>query len=237
MDYRQNRFQYKKCPRNNVRRCVCRNFCWYDKPYSNSTYNKIFSFIIMKLTLFSNDKLLYDVLKREFNDILIQNSLEKDSSIVIFDSLNKDKIVSCMEKINDKNNKLIININDFSLEETDNIIKPFRLNTLLNKISDFYKYFKDNIFIFPIGTINRNRQTLTIKNTIIQFTKKETEVLIQINDGDRTKEDLLNQVWNSKSNRNNTVETTIYNIRQKLLQNGVKDFIVCENGLYSTLLN
>lgn len=191
----------------------------------------------MKLTLFSNDKLLYDVLKREFNDILIQNSLEKDSSIVIFDSLNKDKIVSCMEKINDKNNKLIININDFSLEETDNIIKPFRLNTLLNKISDFYKYFKDNIFIFPIGTINRNRQTLTIKNTIIQFTKKETEVLIQINDGDRTKEDLLNQVWNSKSNRNNTVETTIYNIRQKLLQNGVKDFIVCENGLYSTLLN
>ncbi len=191
----------------------------------------------MKLTLFSDDKLLYNVLEREFNDISLSNSLEKDSNIIIFDGLDERKIISYLKEIDDKNNKLIININDFSLEGIDNIIKPFRLSLLIDKISDFYRYFRDNIFVFSLGTINRNRRTFTTGGTVVQFTEKEIELLLQITNCKKTKEDLLAQVWNSKSTENNLVETTIYNVRQKLLQNEVEDFIVCENGFYSTSLN
>lgn len=191
----------------------------------------------MKLTLFSNDKLLYDVLEHEFSDMLLSRSLEKDSNIIIFDGLDEEKIISHLKEIDDKNNKLIININDFSLEGIDNIIKPFRLSLLADKISDFYRYFRDNIFVFPFGTINRNRRTFTAGGTVVQFTEKEIELLLQITNCKKTKEDLLVQVWNSKSTENNLVETTIYNVRQKLLQNEVEDFIVCENGFYSTSLN
>lgn len=191
----------------------------------------------MKLTLFSDDKLLYDVLEHEFNDISLSKSLEKDSNIIIFDGLDERKIISYLKEIDDKNNKLIININDFSLEGIDNIIKPFRLSLLIDKISDFYRYFRDNIFVFSLGTINRNRRTFTTGGTVVQFTEKEIELLLQITNCKKTKEDLLAQVWNSKSTENNLVETTIYNVRQKLLQNEVEDFIVCENGFYSTSLN
>lgn len=191
----------------------------------------------MKLTLFSDDKLLYNVLEHEFNDISLSNSLEKDSNIIIFDGLDERKIISYLKEIDDKNNKLIININDFSLEGIDNIIKPFRLSLLIDKISDFYRYFRDNIFVFSLGTINRNRRTFTTGGTVVQFTEKEIELLLQITNCKKTKEDLLAQVWNSKSTENNLVETTIYNVRQKLLQNEVEDFIVCENGFYSTSLN
>lgn len=192
----------------------------------------------MKLTLFSDDKLIFDVLKREFSDILISKSLESinDSNIIIFDTLDKEKILSCLNKIDDKNNKLIININDFLLEKVNNIIKPFRIGSLVDKISDFYKYFNENIFILPIGTINKNRRTLTVKGKVIQFTEKELELLVQINNDSKTREELLSIVWCSKSFENNVLETTIYNVRQKLLQNEIEDFIVCENGAYSVSL-
>ncbi len=192
----------------------------------------------MKLTLFSDDKLIFDVLKREFSDILISKSLESinDSNIIIFDTLDKEKILSYLNKIYDKNNKLIININDFLLEKVENIIKPFRIGSLVNKISDFYKYFNENIFILPIGTINKNRRTLTVKGKVIQFTEKELELLVQINNDSKTREELLSIVWCSKSFENNVLETTIYNVRQKLLQNEIEDFIVCENGAYSVSL-
>lgn len=192
----------------------------------------------MKLTLFSDDKLIFDVLKREFSDILISKSLESinDSNIIIFDTLDKEKILSYLNKIDDKNNKLIININDFLLEKVNNIIKPFRIGSLVDKISDFYKYFNENIFILPIGTINKNRRTLTVKGKVIQFTEKELELLVQINNDSKTREELLSIVWCSKSFENNVLETTIYNVRQKLLQNEIEDFIVCENGAYSVSL-
>lgn len=192
----------------------------------------------MKLTLFSDDKLIFDVLKREFSDILISKSLESinDSNIIIFDTLDKEKILSYLNKIDDKNNKLIININDFLLEKVNNIIKPFRIGSLVDKISDFYKYFNKNIFILPIGTINKNRRTLTVKGKVIRFTEKELELLVKINNDSKTREELLSIVWCSKSFENNVLETTIYNVRQKLLQNEIEDFIVCENGAYSVSL-
>ncbi len=192
----------------------------------------------MKLTLFSDDKLIFDVLKREFSDILISKSLESinDSNIIIFDTLDKEKILSYLNKIDDKNNKLIININDFLLEKVNNIVKPFRIGSLVDKISDFYKYFNKNIFILPIGTINKNRRTLTVKGKVIRFTEKELELLVQINNDSKTREELLSIVWCSKSFENNVLETTIYNVRQKLLQNEIEDFIVCENGAYSVSL-
>ena len=192
----------------------------------------------MRLALISDDKLLFDVIKSEFKDIIIDDSLDdiNKNNIIIFDGIAKEEIDNILNKITEEYNKLIININDFLINKSNiiNITKPFKLVYLIDKISFFLDYFEKNIVTLPIGIINKNIKTLTIDNKIIKFTEKELEFLLEIiNNSNKNKNNLLETVWGSKSIESNVLETTVYNIRKKLLQNEVKDFIVCENGIYS----
>ncbi len=192
----------------------------------------------MRLALISDDKLLFDVIKSEFKDIIIDDSLDdiNKNNIIIFDGIAKEEIDNILNKITEEYNKLIININNFLIKRISviNITKPFKLSYLIDKIYSFFDYFKKNIVTLPIGIINKNTKTLTIDNKIIKFTEKELEFLLEItNNNNKNKDNLLKTVWGSKSIESNVLETTVYNIRKKLLQNEVKDFIVCENGIYS----
>ena len=192
----------------------------------------------MRLALISDDKLLFDVIKSEFKDIIIDDSLDdiNKNNIIIFDGIAKEEIDNILNKITEEYNKLIINMNNFLIKKISviNITKPFKLSYLIDKIYSFFDYFKKNIVILPIGIINKNTKTLTIDNKIIKFTEKELEFLLEItNNNNKNKDNLLKTVWGSKSIESNVLETTVYNIRKKLLQNEVKDFIVCENGIYS----
>ena len=64
----------------------------------------------MRLALISDDKLLFDVIKSEFKDIIIDDSLDdiNKNNIIIFDGIAKEEIDNILNKITEEYNKLII---------------------------------------------------------------------------------------------------------------------------------
>jgi two-component SAPR family response regulator len=130
------------------------------------------------------------------------------------------------------NNRLVISIGKNPMENVVNIYVPFRIGSLFQKISNFISYSKNNIATKAFGTINFNENTLVKNNVVIQFTEKEMELIKKIMATRISRGKLLKSVWGTTAGDNRVLETSLYNIRQKLADGGIDDFIECSDGYY-----
>lgn len=192
----------------------------------------------MNILIFSDDNFLISTLKQNVQNKVdnynILKQLINNYEIIIFDNLEKGTLEQYLIKIN-LNNKLVININNFHLNNISNIKLPFNIRYLLEKINNFEIYYNSNVLKCYKGLLNIENNTYTENRITIQFTHRETDFINAIIDCKKTKEELLKQVWNQKIYDTKVIETTLYNIKQKLLQNNINNFIVYNDGFYQLL--
>ena len=177
----------------------------------------------MNIILFSDDNFLIKYLKKEFNNILINCNEVKYNDIIIVD----ENTELCKNYINN----FTINISNNYLENIVNITLPFKLDDLKSKINNLQEYITKNIYFFDNYIIDVNKNVILINNKEFQLTAKEIElILFLFKNPNSNKIDILDKVWNNKNIDNKSIETTIYNIRQKINKD---NFIICNNGNYS----
>ncbi len=177
----------------------------------------------MNIILFSSDNFLIKYLKKEFSNVHVGCNEVNYSDIVIID----DNVDLSKKYINN----FTINISNNVLDNIVNIALPFKLDDLKNKINNLQEYITKNVYIFNNYIIDISKNIILINNKEFQLTAKEIElILFLFKNPDSNKIDILDKVWNNKNIDNKSIETTIYNIRQKTNKDS---FIVCNNGNYS----
>jgi two-component SAPR family response regulator len=193
----------------------------------------------MNILLFSKDIFLTKTLESRFGEIDFEvKKGHREYAIVIFDDCDKNFIEEYTANLvgADLDSYLIINIGSKQVDNVTNITIPFKINSLIDKISEFTNYYKKYIVEYGGGILNLNKKTFSFKNNIIYFTNKEIELIDFLLKNDKVdKQTLLDRVWNIKIFNDKVVETAIYNIRQKFKNINFENFILCENGIYSIL--
>lgn len=192
----------------------------------------------MKILIQSKDSFIINYIQNIYSEHIINNcdNNVKNYNIIIFDCINTDII---KEQVRDLYlpNYLVVNITNNSeiVENIVNINTPFKVITLKDKIDNFISYYNKNVINIFNGVLNINKNTF-MKNgsdKIIQFTTKEIELIYYLYKNDNsTREDILKNVWQMKLIDNKVIETTVYNIKQKMALVDVLNFIECNNGLY-----
>lgn len=192
----------------------------------------------MKILIQSKDSFIINYIQNIYSEHIINNcdNNVKNYNIIIFDCINTDII---KEQVRDLYlpNYLVVNITNNSeiVENIVNINTPFKVITLKDKIDNFISYYNKNVINIFDGVLNINKNTF-MKNgsdKIIQFTTKEIELIYYLYKNDNsTREDILENVWQMKLIDNKVIETTVYNIKQKMALVDVLNFIECNNGLY-----
>lgn len=192
----------------------------------------------MKILIQSKDSFIINYIQNIYSEHIINNcdNNVKNYNIIIFDCINTDII---KEQVRDLYlpNYLVVNITNNSeiVENIVNINTPFKVITLKDKIDNFISYYNKNVINIFNGVLNINKNTF-MKNgsdKIIQFTTKEIELIYYLYKNDNsTREDILENVWQMKLIDNKVIETTVYNIKQKMVLVDVLNFIECNNGLY-----
>ena len=174
----------------------------------------------MNIVIFSKDNFLINYLTKTFENILVNDDGFSYDAVVILDNVEKDIKAST-----------IINIsNDIAMDQAVNIKPPFKLDDLTKKIEEAIDYINNNIFSFNGCFIDKGKNILFFNNLFIQLTAKETDLICYLyNTKNSSKMDILNNVWNMNNKDNKSLETMIYNIKQKTSN----DFIICNDGLYS----
>jgi hypothetical protein len=195
----------------------------------------------MNALIFSDDSFLVDSLRERFaTDLTLRSCLTSDSSspidedILLFDQMSDDLIREKTEGLC-INNKLILSIGHSQVKNVTNLIPPFRIANLFYRIEWFISYVRNNIFFHPFGTINFNENTIVKNGILIKLTEKEMELIRKLMVRRSTKDELLRDIWNIKvvpSVDNRVVETTVYDIKQKLSSYAMEDFIKYSDGYY-----
>lgn len=189
----------------------------------------------MSIFLMSNDKFLFNFIKNNVNtDVYFGDSEDIDYNkyfIFIFDLTEEEKIKNIMQNI-DLNFNLVININKFRIENIINIELPFKVNILKDHIDTYISYINKYCIFDDKFKLNKNKNTVFINNKNIQLTEKECLLISTLyNMGKVNKDELLKIVCGGYDN-SKAIETLIYNIRFKLKNNGIEDFVSCQNGYY-----
>lgn len=190
----------------------------------------------ISILLYSNDKYLFKVLSLETNlkiEFFTKQNFN-DYFIIIFDNINEVKMLKILKNIN-FNNKLIISLGKIFIKNIINLTQPISLNDLIKHIGNFKQYFTNNCIIIEKNTIlNCNKNILTYLDINIELTEKETNIIKTIfNYNNVSKEELLNLACGYDSNiETRTLDTLIYNIKTKLKNHNINDFIIYENGFY-----
>lgn len=194
----------------------------------------------MKILIYSNDLFIVNYLNLYYSnytiDKLCDDSVINSYDIIIFDCIEKDKLLNFVSKINfDNFDRMVINITntECNINNIINIYLPFKINSLKEKIDNFINYYSKNIITMFDGKLNINKNTFIKNNIIIQFTTKERELIYYLYEHkNSTKEELLKNIWETKVIDNKVVETTVYNIKQKLEKENISCFIKNNNGYY-----
>ncbi len=118
------------------------------------------------------------------------------------------------------------------LQADDYLIKPFRLDILLERIHTFLPHHEttsESVFsigrfsFFPISKLLIDTDT----DSIVRLTAKETEILKCLYGADKkavTRDVLLDKIWGyNASVTTHTLETHIYRLRQKIEENPSKN--------------
>ena len=173
----------------------------------------------MNIAIFSNDNFLINYLNKTFENVLINEEKISYNTIVILDNVKKNVVAS-----------IIINISNESVEQAINIKPPFRLNDLKRRIEESIEYINNNVFSLNNCFVDRGKNMLIFNNRCIQLTAKEIELVSYLYyHKNSDKINILKNVWNIENIDNKSLETMIYNIKQKVND----DFIICNNGSYS----
>ncbi|MDR1495033.1 MAG: hypothetical protein LBI29_03295 [Rickettsiales bacterium] len=192
----------------------------------------------MNVLIFSNDLFLISSLRTRFEreasvKVFDQNGLVEMGSqnIILFDSVGLcfvDEILTglCLS------GKLILNIGLRSAENAVNVRTPFRIDSILQKISNFIAHSRANTIFRSFGMLNFDEGTLVNGNTIIRFTEREMELIRTVEKGKITKKDLVRAVWGSKTQNDQVLETMFYKIKRKLAEGGMESFIKFSDGCY-----
>lgn len=185
----------------------------------------------MEILLFSNDKFLIDFLKGKYATVYTEKN-KKENNVIIFDNCDDSFIQKNIEDIN-IDNKLIINIGNSKIDNLNNFATPFRIMDLYKAIENFKNYYEKNIFVYSYGVLNIDKKHFTNKqNVSFYFTDKEIEILkFLIINKEVTKEELLNNLWDTKVQNIKLVENVIYSLKQKFLSLEIEDFILNKNGV------
>lgn len=185
----------------------------------------------MKILIKSDDNFIIKYIQSLYgNKYKIDiNTDFNNHEIVIFDNIQENIIKNIISNIYIFN-YLIINISDFIITNITNIIIPFKISILKDKIDRFINYYNNNIININDGILNIDKCEFIDKNKqIIQFTQKEIDLIYFLyKNKNAKKEILLKEVWNIIFTENKILETTIHNIKQK----SNNDFIIFNNGSY-----
>lgn len=191
----------------------------------------------MNIALLSKDKFLIDFIKTIQNcDVdVFSGNFEKinynDYLIFILDSIPQDTVCDMVKNIN-CDFSLIININSYRLNDVINIEIPFKINTLKDHVEKYIGYINKYCIIDEKFKLNMNKSILFINNKNIFLTEKECLLLRTLYEQKKVyKDDLLKIVCGYDDN-SKAIETLIYNVRFKLKNNGIEDFIICQDGFY-----
>lgn len=191
----------------------------------------------MNIALVSKDKFLYNFIKSEFKidvdilsfETLLNTDLTK-YSIFIFDNIEINILKNLLQRINNELN-LVINISNEKIDNIINIEQPFRINILKEHITSYINYF--NKYFIQKGNIilNTKKDSLFIDNKLIQLTEKECQLIVLLIKKNRiSRDELLKVICGYSESR--AVDTLVYNIRFKLKNNDIDDFIICNNSYY-----
>ncbi len=191
----------------------------------------------MEILLFSKDDFLINFFKLNYNCVDLKDN-KKYYNIVIFDNCKDLFIKKYINNIN-FDNQLFINIGNNNIDKLNNFNIPFKIIDLIKTIENFKNYYKNNIFIYSNGVLNINKKHFTNKdNKIIYFTDKEIELLkFLIFNKKATKEELLNNIWDTKIQNIKLVENIIYNLKQKFLSIEMDNFIFYDDNFYKINLD
>ena len=191
----------------------------------------------MNILLLSTDKFLINFIKSttEYNvDVFFDDVNEinyNNYSIIIFDSVEQDKVSEILKNIN-YNFSLVININSYRLNNAINIEIPFKVNILKDHIEKYIEYTNKYCIICGGFKLNMNKNILFINNKNIFLTEKECLLLYTLYKYKKVYKDNLLKIVCGYDDNSRAIETLIYNVRFKLKNNGVEDFIVCQDGFY-----
>ncbi|MDR2777755.1 MAG: winged helix-turn-helix domain-containing protein [Rickettsiales bacterium] len=152
--------------------------------------------------------------------------------VVLFDCMNVDFVTRVLEGL-PLGDRLVINIGPVSVENLVNIQLPFRVFDILQRIEDFISYSHANMIFCRFGTVNLGDGTFSGNGRIIRFTEREIELIRVVAERENIdRKDLMDTVWGPRTQNDKVLETTLYNIRRKLVENGAENLIEFSNGHY-----
>ena len=183
-----------------------------------------------KTLIVYESQILFEILDeiKEYLNLEIINSSEKDFKNINFENFDNYVIVSTKEHKNIENYLLI----DGSPKKILNILEKINVGLLKNKYLDQSE--------IKIGKykLDINSRKISFKDTVLNLTEKETELIIYINQKKNVNlKELQNNVWQYSSDlETHTVETHIYRLRKKMKETfGDENFISNDTNGY--LLN
>ena len=178
-----------------------------------------------------NSNTLFDILyeiREKINYILIKTSkIEELNNIIDVEDSN-------YLLISDKKIKKLIKINHLIIKN-----KPFKITSLLEKINISLlknNYSGQSNLKINNYSLNINSRELIKNERSLKLTQKEVEVIVYLNDSDKSMPitSLQKEVWGHNSSlETHTVETHIYRLRRKISQKfGDNQFIKSVNDGY-----
>ena len=183
-----------------------------------------------KTLIVYESQILFEILDeiKEYLNLEIINSSEKDFKNINFENFDNYVIVSTKEHKNIENYLLI----DGSPKKILDILEKINIGLLKNKYLDQSE--------IKIGKykLDINSRKISFKDTVLNLTEKETELIIYINQKKNVNlKELQNNVWQYSSDlETHTVETHIYRLRKKMKETfGDENFISNDTNGY--LLN
>ena len=180
-----------------------------------------------KISLYQYDCILVDITLPGGNGLDLVNELKKakaKSGIII---------ISAKNSVEDKIKGLDIGADDY-------LPKPFNLAELNSRIKSVLRrrnFEGDKEIIFNEITVKPDHQIASVKNSGINLTKKEYDLLLFfIMNKNRilTKETIAEHLWGDDMDMSDSYDfiyTHIKNLRKKLIDNGSADYIKTVYGM------
>lgn len=174
-------------------------------------------------------------------NMLTDNLISSTAILVDSETCTDDTIVSLIKRLSDKPILLMINKNlPEKCKYNDKIVLPVNSLDLKNKIINLittHEFNKNSSILVKNYILDKNEKKLKNANKFIIITEKEVQLieLLFIEKKPVSKKDILKKIWKySDATDTHTVETHIYRLRKKIIDNFKdKKFIINSDLGYS----